>query len=202
MKDEKTRNQLRWFSQGDKGTRRLKAEGRVIIRRANSDDNILLAEMGARTFSDAFGADNTPEDMAAYLAAAFSPAKQAAELADPSSVFLIAQVGPAPVGYARLKAGDAPAEVTAPRPIELARLYAEKEWIGHGVGAALMQACMDKARGQGYATLWLGVWERNPRAIAFYRRWGFCQVGTHVFQLGADPQTDLVMQATVAGVNG
>ncbi len=170
---------------------------RVTTRLATPNDNRLVADLGARTFSAAFAADNTPEDMAAYLVTAFSPERQAAELADPSSIFLIAQVGPVPVGYAQLVEGDPPAEITGPHPIELRRIYAEKDWIGRGVGGALMQASIDEARRQGYKTMWLGVWERNTRAQAFYRRWGFERVGSHIFELGSDAQTDHIMQATL-----
>jgi GNAT superfamily N-acetyltransferase len=166
----------------------------VAVRAGTSADAGLLAELGARTFRDTFAADNTPEDMASYLAEAFSPEKQSAELAHASTCFLVAEVGGVAVGYATLKAGEPPACVTLPRSIELARIYAEKSWLGRGVGAALLRACLDEAAKRGYGAVWLGVWERNVRARAFYRSWGFVEVGTQVFQLGRDRQNDVVMQ--------
>ena len=166
----------------------------VTVRHGTADDDVLLAELGARTFRDTFAADNTPEDMVTYLAAAFTRERQASELADPSSSFLIAEIGGVAVGYARLKDGEHPACVTGPRPIELARIYAEKSRLGHGVGAALLQACLDEATRRGHGAVWLGVWERNARARAFYEKWGFVEVGTQVFQLGRDRQNDIVMQ--------
>ncbi len=169
----------------------------VNLRYATAIDNVLLAEMGARTFYDTFAADNTPENMAAYLAASFSPEKQAVELADPSSVFLIAEVEGAAVGYARLKEGRPPADITGLQPIEIVRIYARKGWIGRGVGGTLMNACLAEAEKRGCDTIWLDVWERNPRAIAIYRNWGFIEVGTQTFQLGNDLQHDLLMQRPV-----
>ncbi len=171
---------------------------RVDIRYATAGDAVLLAEIGAKAFSDSFAADNTPENMAAYLAAAFGPHKQAAELADPATLFLIAEVDGEVAGYAQLRAHQVPEEVRGPRPIELVRIYALKEWIGKGVGSALMEAALREAARRGFETVWLGVWERNSRARAFYRRWGFVEVGTHVFQLGDDPQTDFLMQRSLA----
>jgi ribosomal protein S18 acetylase RimI-like enzyme len=170
----------------------------MALRRGTARDAALLAELGARTFSETFGPDNTPEDMAAHIGAAFGPEKQAAELADPHTTFFIAEVDGAPAGYAVIRAGVAPGCVTGARPIELARLYACREHIGHGVGPALLETCLEEARNAGYATLWLGVWERNARAQAFYRKWGFRVVGAHVFQLGSDPQTDLLMERLVS----
>jgi ribosomal protein S18 acetylase RimI-like enzyme len=82
-------------------------------------------------------------------------------------------------------------------PVELVRLYVLREWLGRGVGEALMRACVDEARRAGHATIWLGVWERNGRAQAFYRKWNFRAVGEHVFQLGYDPQKDILMQRAV-----
>jgi ribosomal protein S18 acetylase RimI-like enzyme len=172
----------------------------LIIRRGKADDAELLAELGARTFFETFAADNTPEDMAAYLATAFSPAQQAAELADPRATFLVAETSgdnSVAVGYAMIRSGDVPPEVTGNKPIELVRLYAVRESLGGGVGAALLQACIDEAKQRGYETLWLGVWEHNNRAQAFYRKWNFHEMGTHVFQLGDDPQTDLLMQRSI-----
>ncbi len=166
----------------------------VTIRGASLEDNQLLAALGAKTFHDAFIQDNRPENIAAYIRAAFSPQKQAAELADPASVFFIAEVDGAPVGYAYLHAGRAADGVTGEHPLELVRIYALQEWTGHGIGTALMQTCLDEACQRGHDALWLGVWERNPRAIAFYRRWGFETVGSHVFLLGNEAQTDLLMQ--------
>jgi ribosomal protein S18 acetylase RimI-like enzyme len=170
----------------------------LIVRRGKTDDAGLLAELGARTFFETFAADNTPEDMAAYLAVAFSPAQQAAELADPHGLFLIAEANGTTVGYAMIRSGNVPEAVTGDRAIELVRLYVSRESLGSGVGAALMQACIGEAKQRGYETLWLGVWEHNARAQAFYRKWNFHEVGTHVFKVGDDPQTDLLMQRSIS----
>ena len=171
------------------------------VRMATPDDNRLLADLGVEAFAAAFGPANTPENMARYLEAAFGPEKQAAEIADPSSVFLIAELADDPVGYARLLESTAPSSVTGSRPIEIVRIYARPGWIGKGVGAALMRACLDQASVRACDTVWLGVWEENRRAIAFYERWGFRQVGTHLFLLGADEQTDWIMaRKTESGV--
>ena len=171
----------------------------LIIRGGTTKDAGMLAELGARTFSDTFAADNSPENMSAYLASAFSPEHQAAELADPTSSFQIAETNGVAVGYAMLRSGNALENVAGNKPIELVRLYVSRDSLGSGVGAALMKACLDEAKRRGYETLWLGVWEHNRRAQAFYRKWNFHEVGTHVFQLGDDPQTDILMQRSISG---
>ena len=166
----------------------------ISVRLATADDVNLLTELGARTFEETFAADNTPEDMAAYLAASFNVAQQSAELADPDSTFLIAEVEGVAAGYARLHAGEPAEGVEGTNPVELVRLYVSREWLGSGIGAQLMRACIDEARRAGHETLWLGVWERNPRAQAFYRKWDFRMVGEHVFRLGSDLQRDILME--------
>jgi len=163
------------------------------IRRATPEDAELLAELGARTFADTFASDNTPEDMSAYLAENFNPAQQASELADPSAIFLIAELDGAAAGYAHLQSGACPSCVGASNPMELARLYVHRVWLGRGVGEALMRACIEEAERAGREVLWLGVWERNERAKRFYGKWGFQRVGEQAFQLGSDLQTDWVM---------
>ena len=118
----------------------------VKIRSAESEDAGLLAELGARTFDQTFAADNTQEDMNAYITASFGVAQQRAELADPASNFLIAEVDGVAAGYAQLHDG-APADcVTGPQTVELTRLYVLDEWLGRGVGPALMSACLDQAQ--------------------------------------------------------
>jgi ribosomal protein S18 acetylase RimI-like enzyme len=166
----------------------------LIIRRGKTGDAAVLAELGARTFSETFAPDNSPANMAAYLASAFSPAQQTSELTDSSSLFLIAETNGVAVGYAMLRSGNVLDNVTGKNPIELVRLYVSQESLGSGVGPALMQACVAEAKRRGHETLWLGVWEHNARAQAFYRKWNFTEIGTHVFQLGDDPQTDILMQ--------
>ncbi len=169
----------------------------IRIRLASLSDNVLLAEFGARTFVDTFAQDNTPENMAAYLAASFSPQKQAEELADPLTTFLIAEIDGSPVGYTRLRLGPPPTAITGRQPLEIVRFYSDIAWIGRGVGTALMSACLDFAAQQGCDTIWLDVWEQNARAIAFYQKWGFIVVGAQAFQLGSELQNDLVMQRVV-----
>lgn len=169
----------------------------IHIRYATTADAALLVDLGANTFRETFEADNTPENMAAYLNSAFNEAVLVGELTDPASCFLIAYSGETAVGYTKLRTGPAPDEVGDPNAIELQRIYVLKAWLGHKIGAALMQASLNEAVAKGHNTIWLGVWERNPRAIAFYQKWGFEQVGTHIFEVGDDPQTDWVMRRSL-----
>lgn len=163
------------------------------LRAGEARDAVALAELGARTFSDTFLADNDPDDIAAFLAETFSPEKQAAELADRASSYLVAELDGALVGYAKLHRGPAPACVEGGSPIEIARLYVARAQLGRGTGEALMARCVEDARKASHDTIWLGVWERNARALRFYERWGFRRVGAHVFVVGKDPQNDLLL---------
>src|SRR5438132_13822742 len=113
-------------------------ENQITTRLATAADNILLAELGARTFSDTFGPHNTAQDMAAYLTASFSPQIQAEKLADPNYAFLIAEIEQVTAGYAQLYLGAPPAVIRGQRPIELVRSYADTNRIGQRVGSALM----------------------------------------------------------------
>ena len=167
------------------------------IRLASVDEADMLAEIGARTFRDTFAHDNDPEDMKSYLASAFAPDQIKAELADPASTFLLAFVGQETVGYAKLKAGEAPECVGGHRAVELVRLYLDQSVVGKGYGADLLEACLENAHESGYETMWLGVWEHNERAKAFYRKWGFIKVGTHDFVVGDDVQKDIIMERRV-----
>ena len=169
----------------------------VTIRRGTVADAGLLSELGARTFSETFATDNTPEDLAAYVATSFNVAQQTAELEDPASTFLIAEVDGRAAGYAKLHDGEPEKGVEGANPVELVRLYVSREWLGRGIGEQLMRACLDEARQAGHDTIWLGVWERNGRAQAFYRKWNFRTVGEHMFRLGSDLQRDLLMVRTV-----
>ncbi len=167
----------------------------ITIRIASASDASALTQLGARTFRDTFEDSNTPEDMARYLAGAFTPEQQAAEIADPSGIVLVAEHatgvdGAGLIGYAQLVSGEAPAPVRGPAPMELKRLYVDRAWHGRGVAQSLMNAGLDAARARGAQTMWLGVWERNPRAQAFYAKYGFERVGEHTFVLGDDAQTD------------
>ena len=168
------------------------------IRLATLADAPRLSELAATTFRDTFVGDNTPEDMTQYLAGAFTPERQAAEIEDSAGTVLIAEAEGAAgatelVGYAHLLAGPHPAAVQGPAPLELKRLYVRRALHGQGVAQALMKAAIDAARAHHAQTLWLGVWERNARAVAFYRRHGFERVGEHTFVLGSDAQTDWLL---------
>ena len=171
---------------------------RLTTRAAARQDADLLAAFGAQTFFETFAEDNTPEDMAAYLQNSFSPDKQAAQIAAPGALFLIAEIDGQPCGYALLREGPLPDCVTGARAVEIGRFYVGKAWIGKGVAGKLMTACLQAAVERQCDTVWLDVWEKNPRAIAFYRKWGFAVVGTQPFQLGSDLQTDLLMARSVS----
>lgn len=165
----------------------------VNIRAATVDDAEVLAELARRTFHDTFAATNDPADMALYLSRAYGIDQQTRELTDRDiTTFLVEQDGEA-VAYAQLRAGHAPDCVTGASPIELWRFYVSREWHGRGIAKPLMDRVLTAARERGAKTLWLGVWERNDRAHAFYVKCGFADAGEHIFLFGTDPQTDRVM---------
>ncbi len=164
------------------------------IRAATVADAETLAELAARTFYDAFADMNTAENMKAYMSKAFTVEQVTAELSDPRAKFLLAESEGVIVGYAKLLTGEIPACVTGANPIELVRLYVDKNCLGAGVGNDLMQASLDEARSLGHRAIYLGVWEHNHRAQSFYFRWNFRVVGSHIFQMGTDAQMDWLME--------
>jgi diamine N-acetyltransferase len=170
----------------------------IRIRHATAADAQALTALAERTFRDAFARNNSDQDMESYIGAAFSLSRIRAELdADASTFLLVFAGGAEPIGYAKLRTDSSDASVQGAAPIELERIYVDQTVAGRGVGAALMQGCLDVAGKRGFRTLWLGVWEHNARAIAFYEKWGFRTVGTHDFRLGSSLQTDLIMERPI-----
>jgi len=171
----------------------------IDIRRATVDDAKSLTDLSYTTFWDAFAhhPKNAPDDLAHYMRQAFSVEQIADELNDPRAVFLMAEIEGELAGYAKLVCDHIEPGISAEKPIELNRLYSQQKFLGQGVGQTLMDACFDLARENGFDTIWLGVWEYNPRAQRFYEKNGFKEVGSHTFVLGSDPQTDLLMQKEI-----
>ena len=165
----------------------------VTIRRGESADAAALAELAARTFRETFAADNRPEDMAAHLAESYGLSQQGAELVDRGITTFLVEAEGQLAGYAQLRTGPVPQCVTGAAPLELWRFYIAQPWHGQGLAQALMERVMTEALERAASTLWLGVWERNERARAFYRKCGFTDVGSHVFMVGSDPQTDRIL---------
>ena len=173
---------------------RERAPEAVDVRVAAVGDAELLANLGRRLFEQTFEADNSSKDMHEYVSSAFAPARQLQELADPDRVAWLAAVdGREPVGFAVVRRGSVGDGVAASTPVEVERLYVDSTFHGGGVGRRLMDACVAQARAWKGDVLWLGVWERNPRAISFYEKGGFRTVGSHTFLLGTDEQRDIVM---------
>ena len=168
------------------------------IRRAHRHDAKQLSAIAEETFRDTYATQNTPDNMALHCRTSYSEVIQAAEIANPNTVTLLCEHEGRLVGFAQLRWGDAPGCVVADAPGELQRLYVISDCHGKGVARDLMNACINEMRSRWSDVVWLGVWERNPRAIAFYRKFGFLEVGEHVFPVGSDPQRDIVMARPVA----
>lgn len=169
----------------------------IEIRSAFESDAETLAVLGSATFTETFAKDNRKEDIDLYVSSTFSPDKQLEEIRDPNRRIFIAWDGREPAGYLHLLKGQPDACVTGPKPIEILRLYANARWHGKGLGAALMERAIQTARNEDRETLWLGVWERNLRAQAFYAKYGFRKVGSHIFRVGTDDQTDFILVRSV-----
>jgi diamine N-acetyltransferase len=167
------------------------------IRQARPSDARELAAVAERTFRDTFSGLNTAEDMDLHCRKNFGESIQGAEISDPAMHTLICEEQGRLIAFAQLHWGEAPACVAANHPGEIRRLYVASEWHGKGVAQDLMSACIAHMEHRHSDNIWLGVWERNPRAITFYQKFGFVEVGEHIFPLGTDPQRDIVMARPV-----
>jgi ribosomal protein S18 acetylase RimI-like enzyme len=171
------------------------------IRFAVQDDAVELAALAERTFRDTFAADNNVDDMEAHCAKSYSPTVQAQELADAAMHTIVAvDADQRLIAYAQLRPGAPSCAPTAPAPHEVWRFYVDRAHHGTGLAQALMDAVVQMAQDGGALTLWLGVWEQNSRAQAFYRKCGFIDIGSHHFRLGTDLQTDRVMSRDLRGI--
>jgi len=164
---------------------------------ATAADAPALADLARRTFYDTFAATNDPTDMALHLASAYGIDQQTRELEDRDITTLLVEDNGLAIAYAQVRNDHIPDCVTGPSPVELWRFYVDREFHGRGIAQSLMDRVKQAARERGAKTLWLGVWERNDRARAFYRKCGYTDAGEHIFLFGTDPQTDLVMVTTL-----
>ena len=171
----------------------------VTIRRGQVADAAELAEFAARTFEETYSAENKPEDMQAHVDANFGPSQQAAELSDPSVTTILCRLSGELVAYAQIRRSTPPSCVTHAAPIELHRLYVDRRAHGSGLASKLIHAVHQAAHEFDGRHIWLSVWEQNARAISFYKKVDFVDVGSTIFMVGPDRQVDRVL---VVGVRG
>ncbi len=171
--------------------------GFPVLRVLASDDVVALQRVAEATFRETFAEENTTEDLEAYAAQRLSAKQLTDELANPNSVFVFAERHGVPLGYLKLNKGTAQTEDRGPSAVELERIYVLRKAQGGGIGAQLLTWALAWAEAQGASELWLGVWEHNHLALKFYAQHGFEPVGSHVFMLGDDAQTDLILRRRI-----
>ena len=169
----------------------------VRFRRATPADASDLLDLAVRIYDETFSAVNTPQNMRAYLSQAFTLPQLETDLRDSQILFHVAEVEEQLIAYSKLVDRPAPECITGEAAIEIERFYIDRRWHGAGVSASLMEICLKEARQRGFKTIYLGVWEHNDRAVAFYRKWRFTRVGEHIFQMGDDPQVDWWMVRSI-----
>lgn len=160
-----------------------------------------LVQISKTTFSDAFEADNNPDDFEAYLIAAFSKSKLAEELVNPNSTFYFAYHGKDLVGYIKLNVSEAQSDLKGEDSIELERIYVIHEFQGQGIGKRMLAHAKRLAAKTTKKFLWLGVWEKNQGAIKFYMQNGFAKFGMHPYYVGKDKQMDWLMRFDLINFN-
>jgi ribosomal protein S18 acetylase RimI-like enzyme len=164
------------------------------IKIATIDDITPLCEIGIKTFIETYGNQNTPQDLKKYLEGKFNKKQISDEILTPKTIFLLVELETEIIGYAKMRVNLV--ENSDMKSLEIERIYISKDYHGQKYGAMLMQKCIDVAIENNYESIWLGVWEHNPKAINFYQKWGFEIFGEHIFQLGDDAQTDFLMKKT------
>lgn len=166
----------------------------IDIKRVTVSSIGQLQKIGRQTFSETFSAGNTEENMKRYLEEGFFTEKLTAELDNPNSEFYFALLEGNVIGYLKLNFGHSQTELKDDKALEIERIYVLKEFHGKKVGQLLYEKAMQIARHINADYVWLGVWEENPRAINFYKKNGFVEFDKHIFKLGNDEQTDIMMK--------
>ena len=166
----------------------------IEIRKGTLSDLSVLQNIGRQTFSETFAEGNTEENMKKYLEEGFSNEKLTAELKNPDSEFYFAIQENEVIGYLKINHGQSQTELKDATAMEIERIYVLKDFHGKNVGQVLYQKAIDIAKEKNADYVWLGVWEENPRAINFYKKNGFVEFDKHIFVLGDDEQTDIMMR--------
>ncbi|HEY6893726.1 MAG TPA: GNAT family N-acetyltransferase [Rhodanobacteraceae bacterium] len=168
------------------------------IRRATIDDAPALAAFAERVFVDTFGDENNPDDLRDHIEQTYNVERQSSEIRDEhTATWLIEQSDGALIAYAQICRKRCPPCVVGSKPVEIYRFYVDHSAHGTGIAQSLMSTALAQAREWGADVVWLGVWEHNPRAMAFYRKFGFADVGSIDFYVGPDRQTDRVFMVLV-----
>lgn len=166
----------------------------ITIKKVGFDEIYLLQGIGRQTFFETFASGNSEENMNNYLEEGFSIDKLTAEINDKNSAFYFAMLDQKVIGYLKINFGDSQTELKDSKALEIERIYVLKEFHGKKVGQILYDKAIEIANQNGSDYVWLGVWEENPRAISFYKKNGFVEFDKHIFKLGDDEQTDIMMK--------
>jgi len=166
----------------------------IIVQKVTSNDIEQLQQIGTQTFSETFSSGNAEENINKYLAERFSYGKLMEELDNESSAFYFALSEGKVIGYLKVNFGPSQTELQDDKALEIERIYVLKEFHGKKVGQVLYEKAIKMAKKKNTDYVWLGVWEENLRAIRFYRKNGFVEFDKHIFKLGDDEQTDIMMK--------
>jgi ribosomal protein S18 acetylase RimI-like enzyme len=166
----------------------------LTVRYATYKDAVLIADISRQTFYETFAAENSKVDMDKFLNEQFTKGKLMLEVGNTENIFLLAYSGDEVAGYAKLRESKQPEKLKNAKALEVARIYAMPNMIGKGVGNLLMQTSISIAKEKDKEVIWLGVWEKNFRAIEFYKKWGFEKFDVSDFLLGDDMQCDWLMK--------
>lgn len=169
----------------------------ITIKKCTLDDLHMLQEISYETFNETFKHQNSPENMHAYLEKAFNLPQLEKELSDVSSAFFFVYFHNEVAGYLKVNTNDSQSEEMGDDSLEIERIYIRSKFQKHGLGKNLLNQAMDIAVKQNKRKIWLGVWEKNENAIAFYKKMGFVQTGAHSFYMGDEEQTDFIMTKTL-----
>ncbi|RYG17445.1 MAG: GNAT family N-acetyltransferase [Chitinophagaceae bacterium] len=169
----------------------------ISIVKANINDVDQLQKIGRQTFYETFSGSNTEENMKSYLAQGFSNEKLEAELSDENAEIYFAISENSIIGYLKLNFGASQTELKDEKALEIERIYVVKEFHGKKVGQILYDKAIEIAEQKNADYVWLGVWEENLRAISFYKKNGFVEFDKHIFKLGEDEQTDIMMKLNI-----
>lgn len=169
----------------------------INIKRCTLEDLRLLQEISYETFNDTFKHQNSAENMNAYLERAFNLKQLEKELSNISSQFFFVYFNNEVAGYLKVNTNDAQSEEMGDESLEIERIYIKDKFQKHGLGKYLLNKAMEIAIERNKKKIWLGVWEKNENAIAFYKKMGFVQTGSHSFYMGDEEQVDLIMTNTL-----